>query len=95
MSNVPSASEVSNVMDTFSAIGTRRSIRWYEPNQPVEKWKVQALLEAARLAPSAGNFNGQRAIVVYRDEDPDDMGVHIRLESDHNADGSRACVLVL
>jgi nitroreductase len=70
MSNIPSASEVS-VMDTFSAIGTRRSIRWYEPNQPVEKWKIQAMLEAARLAPSAGNFNGQRAIVVYRDEDPE------------------------
>ncbi len=70
MSNVPSASEV-NIMDTFDAIGTRRSIRWYEPHQPVEKWKIQAILEAARLAPSAGNFNGQRAIVVYRDEDPD------------------------
>ena len=24
-----------------------------------------------RIAPSAGNFNGQRAIVVYRDEDPE------------------------
>lgn len=70
MSNVPSASEV-NIMDTFSAIGTRRSIRWYEPNKPVEKWKIQAMLEAARLAPSAGNFNGQRAIVVHRDEDPE------------------------
>jgi nitroreductase len=49
----------------------RRSIRWYEPNKPVEKWKVQAMLEASRIAPSAGNFNGQRAIVVYRDEDPE------------------------
>jgi len=70
MSNVPSASEV-NVLDTFNAIGTRRSIRWYEPDKPVEKWKIQAMLEAARLAPTAGNFNGQRAIVVYRDEDPE------------------------
>ncbi len=70
MSNVPSASEL-NIMDTFSAIGTRRSIRWYEPDQKVEKWKIQAILEAARQAPSAGNFNGQRAIVVHRDEDPD------------------------
>ncbi len=70
MSNLPSSGEVS-VMDTFSAIGTRRSIRWYEPNKQVEKWKIQAMLEASRLAPSAGNFNGQRAIVVYRDEDPE------------------------
>ena len=67
---LPQASEV-NVMDTFESIGLRRSIRWYEPNKPVEKWKVQAMLEAARLAPSAGNFNGQRGIVVYRDEDPE------------------------
>ena len=67
---LPQASEV-NVLDTFDAIGLRRSIRWYEPNKPVERWKVQAMLEAARVAPSAGNFNGQRAIVVYRDEDPE------------------------
>lgn len=70
MSNLPSSGEVS-IMDTFNAIGTRRSIRWYEPNKQVEKWKIQAMLEASRLAPSAGNFNGQRAIVVYRDEDPE------------------------
>ena len=67
---LPQASEV-KPLDTFDAIGLRRSIRWYEPNKPVEKWKVQAMLEAARIAPSAGNFNGQRAIVVYRDEDPE------------------------
>jgi nitroreductase len=67
---LPQASEV-NVLDTFNSIGLRRSIRWYEPNKPVERWKIQAMLEAARIAPSAGNFNGQRAIVVYRDEDPE------------------------
>jgi len=67
---LPQASEV-NPLDTFEAIGLRRSIRWYEPNKPVERWKIQAMLEAARVAPSAGNFNGQRAIVVYRDEDPE------------------------
>ncbi|MGH7884874.1 MAG: nitroreductase family protein, partial [Thermodesulfobacteriota bacterium] len=70
MSNVPSASEIPK-MDAFTAIGTRRSIRWYEPNKPVERWKIQVMLEAARQAPTAGNYNGQRAIVVYRDEDPE------------------------
>lgn len=68
--SVPNSSEV-KVRDALDAMGIRRSIRWYEPNKPVERWKVQAMLEAARIAPSAGNFNGQRAIVVYRDEDPD------------------------
>ncbi|MEE8044857.1 MAG: nitroreductase family protein [Thermodesulfobacteriota bacterium] len=67
---LPQASEV-QPLDTFNSIGLRRSIRWYEPNKPVERWKVQAMLEASRIAPSAGNFNGQRAIVVYRDEDPE------------------------
>ncbi|HWP92819.1 MAG TPA: nitroreductase family protein [Thermodesulfobacteriota bacterium] len=67
---MPNAQEV-KPLDTLEAIGLRRSIRWYEPNKPVEKWKVQAMLEAARLAPTAGNYNGQRAIVCYRDEDPD------------------------
>ncbi|MEM4658302.1 MAG: nitroreductase family protein [Candidatus Methanosuratincola sp.] len=70
LDDVPAASEV-KPLDALEAIGLRRSIRWYEPNKPVEKWKIQAMLEAARLAPSAGNFNGQRAIVCYRDEDPD------------------------
>ena len=70
MSNIPSASEIPK-MDAFTAMGTRRSIRWYEPNKPVEKWKIQTMLEAARQAPTAGNYNGQRAIVVYRDEDPE------------------------
>ena len=63
---LPQASEV-KPLDTFNSIGLRRSIRWYEPNKPVERWKIQAMLEASRIAPSAGNFNGQRAIVVYRE----------------------------
>jgi nitroreductase len=67
---LPQASQV-KPLNTFEAIGLRRSIRWYEPNKPVERWKVQAMLEASRIAPSAGNFNGQRGIVVYRDEDPE------------------------
>lgn len=70
INDVPQAGDV-KVLDALSAIGTRRSIRWYEPNKPVERWKIQAMLESARIAPSAGNFNGQRAIVVYRDEDPE------------------------
>jgi nitroreductase len=70
LEDIPKPNEV-KVLDALNAIGSRRSIRWYEPNKPVERWKVQAMLEAARISPSAGNFNGQRAIVVYRDEDPE------------------------
>lgn len=67
---VPQASEV-KPLDALDAMGLRRSIRWYEPHKPVERWKIQAMFEAARVAPSAGNFNGQRGIVVYRDDDPE------------------------
>ncbi len=70
LEDVPKASEV-KILDALDAMGSRRSIRWYEPNKPVEKWKVQAMLEASRVAPSAGNYNGQRCVVVYRDEDPE------------------------
>jgi nitroreductase len=44
-------------MDVFEAIRTRRSIRIYED-------KLRMVLEAARLAPSAGNRQPWRFIVV-------------------------------
>ncbi|GAA4712217.1 nitroreductase family protein [Phytohabitans rumicis] len=55
------------------AVGQRRSIRYYKPWQPVEREKVQKVLEAARLQSCHGNAGHVRkAVVVYRDEtDPD------------------------
>jgi nitroreductase len=50
-------------MDVFEAIRTRRSIRAYE-DKPVEEEKLRRVLEAARLAPSAGNRQPWRFIVV-------------------------------
>jgi nitroreductase len=41
-------------MNVFEAIRTRRSIRIHE-DKPVEEEKLKIILEAARLAPSAGN----------------------------------------
>ena len=41
-------------MDVFEAIRTRRSIRKYRP-EPIPDEKLEIILEAARLAPSAGN----------------------------------------
>ena len=54
-------------MDVFEAIQKRRSIRSYEPT-PVPIEKLRKVLEAARLAPSAGNIQPWRFIVVL---DPD------------------------
>jgi nitroreductase len=49
-------------------LGRRRSIRFYLPFRPVEREKVQKMLEAARWASCVGNVNNTRAIVVWRDE---------------------------
>lgn len=55
------------------AVGTRRSIRFFKPYVPVEREKVQKILEAARLQSQHGNASSiRKAVVVYRDEtDPE------------------------
>ncbi|MGQ0837491.1 nitroreductase family protein [Actinokineospora sp.] len=51
------------------AVGRRRSIRFFKPYQPVDKGKVQKVLEAARLQSQHGNaVLIRKAVVVYRDE---------------------------
>jgi len=50
-------------MDVFEAISKRRSIRKYQ-NVPVEQEKINVLLEAARLGPSAANIQPCHFIVV-------------------------------
>ena len=50
-------------MDTFEAITTRKSIRSYEET-PVPNDKLQRILEAARLAPSAIRIQPWHFIVV-------------------------------
>jgi nitroreductase len=55
-------------MEFKEVIGRRRSIRYFEPDKPVEREKIQMMLEAARLASCAVNAHWLRAIVVNRDE---------------------------
>ncbi len=50
-------------MDVFEAIEQRRSVRAYE-DRPVEEGKLQKVLEAARLAPSARNMQEWKFVVV-------------------------------
>jgi nitroreductase len=49
-------------------LGWRRSIRFYLPYRPVEREKVEKMLEAARRASCVGNVSNTRAIVVWRDQ---------------------------
>jgi len=50
-------------MDVIEVIEKRRSVRSYT-DKPVERDKIQRLLEAARLAPSASNRQEWRFVVV-------------------------------
>lgn len=54
-------------MNVFEAIEKRRSIRSYEPTM-VPKEKLEKILEAARLAPSASNVQPRHFIVVTDEE---------------------------
>ena len=50
-------------MDVMEAIKGRRSIRQFT-DEPIEKDKLERLLEAARWAPSGGNLQRWRFVVV-------------------------------
>lgn len=50
-------------MDVFEAISKRRSIRKYK-DTPVEEYKLDKILESARIAPSAGNRQEWKFLVV-------------------------------
>lgn len=57
-------------MEFKEVIGRRRSIRFFDPDKPVERDKIQVILETARLASCAVNAHWLRAIVVERDKLP-------------------------
>jgi nitroreductase len=54
-------------LDVFEAVQKRKSVRAYEPT-PVPVEKLKKILEAARLAPSAGNAQPWQFIVVTASE---------------------------
>jgi nitroreductase len=59
-------------MDLMRVMGNRRSIRYFEPDKPVEREKIQVMLEAMNRASRAVNADFVKGIVVYRDElDPE------------------------
>lgn len=59
-------------MEFKQAVGDRRSIRYYKPYRPVEKEKIQTILEAARLQCQHGNAGlVRKAVVVTKDETDD------------------------
>jgi len=53
-------------MELKQAIGNRRSMRFLRPYKPVEKEKIQKILEAARLASHWGNVQAVKCVVIDR-----------------------------
>lgn len=60
-------------MELREAIGRRRSIRFLLPYKPVEREKIQRMLEAASLASFWGNVQALRAIVIERATAPKEV----------------------
>lgn len=55
-------------MEVKEFIGKRRTIRFYLPYRPVERDKIEKMLEAARRASCVGNVNNTGAVVIWRDQ---------------------------
>jgi len=55
-------------MDFLELVSTRQSDRAFDPDRPVERKKIERILEAARLAPSACNAQPWHMIVI---DDPE------------------------
>jgi len=66
-------------MEYSELIAQRYSVRAYRPD-PVEDGKLQAVLEAARLAPTAANRQPFQLIVVYTAGRKDEIGKIYRRE---------------
>lgn len=59
-------------MEFKEVVGRRRSIRFFDPDKPVEREKIQVILETALRASCAVNAHWLRAVVVNRDEIPEE-----------------------
>jgi len=55
-------------MEVKQVLGNRRSIRYYLPFRPVEREKIQKMLEAGRRASCVGNVTVARAVVIWREQ---------------------------
>jgi len=55
-------------MDFWEVIEARRSVRWFDTQQEVPQQMIKQMLRAAILAPSAGNCQPWRFVVVRRPE---------------------------
>ena len=55
-------------MDFLKLVSSRQSVRAFDPERPVEKEKIDRIIEAARLAPSACNAQPWSFVLVDEPE---------------------------
>src|SRR3990172_5706476 len=60
-------------MEVKRVLGRRRSIRYYLPFRPVEREKIQKMLEAARRSSCVGNVNCTRGIVIWKEKASEEL----------------------
>ena len=60
-------------MELKEVIGRRRSMRFLRPYKPVEREKIQKMLEAARIASFWGNVQALDAVVIERATAPQEV----------------------
>jgi nitroreductase len=60
-------------VEFLEVVGNRRSVRYFKTWEPVERAKIQQILEVIRFTTCPGNLQPWRAVVVWRDELDDDV----------------------
>ena len=63
----PNPADVAD-LPVLRALGNRRSVRYFDPDRQVERWKIETMLQAARFASCQGNINCTEAVVIHKDE---------------------------
>jgi nitroreductase len=66
-------------MEFKEVVGTRRTIRFFDPNKPVEPEKIQVMLEAANRSSRSVNADFIKAIVCYRDEIDEEVRERLKM----------------
>ena len=77
-------------MQTLDAVKKRRSIRNFDPDKSITDKQIDTLLEAARLAPSAGNLQSRYFVFTTDPKIKEKLA-----ESAHNQDFVSAAPLVI
>lgn len=77
------------------AVGTRRSIRFFQPYHRVEREKIQKVLEAARLQSQHGNASAiRKAVVVNRHDIDAELGQQLTEALYNQPAGAQAPTLI-